>query len=65
VIAFVSQVAESVGPDGRYLHLGLTSSDVADTGLALQPGPRRALLKDCDRLLVALIARARIEAETG
>ena len=36
VIAFVSQVAESVGPDGRYLHLGLTSSDVVDTALALQ-----------------------------
>jgi adenylosuccinate lyase len=36
VIAFVSQVAESVGPEGRYLHLGLTSSDVVDTGLALQ-----------------------------
>ena len=36
VIAFVSQVAESVGPEGRFLHLGLTSSDVVDTGLALQ-----------------------------
>ena len=36
IIAFVSQVAESVGPEGRYLHLGLTSSDVVDTGLALQ-----------------------------
>jgi adenylosuccinate lyase len=36
VIAFVSQVAESVGPEGRYLHLGLTSSDVVDTALALQ-----------------------------
>ncbi|MDQ3127664.1 MAG: lyase family protein, partial [Chloroflexota bacterium] len=30
VIAFVSQVAESIGPEGRYLHLGLTSSDVVD-----------------------------------
>ena len=36
IIAFVSQVAEAVGPEGRYLHLGLTSSDVVDTGLALQ-----------------------------
>jgi adenylosuccinate lyase len=36
VIAFVSQVAEKVGEEGRYLHLGLTSSDVVDTGLALQ-----------------------------
>ena len=65
VIAFVSQVAESVGPEGRYLHLGLTSSDVVDTGLALQlraAGER--LLADCDRLLGALVARARTEADT-
>jgi adenylosuccinate lyase len=65
VIAFVSQVAESVGPEGRYLHLGLTSSDVVDTGLALQLQAAGALLlRDCDRLLAALIARARAEAET-
>ena len=65
VIAFVSQVAETVGPDGRYLHLGLTSSDVVDTGLALQLRAAGAiLLKDCDRLLAALVARARAEAET-
>jgi adenylosuccinate lyase len=65
VIAFVSQVAESVGPAGRYLHLGLTSSDVVDTGLALQlraAGER--LLEDCDALLTVLIARARAEADT-
>ncbi len=65
IIAFVSQVAESVGLEGRYLHLGLTSSDVVDTGLALQlraAGER--LLGDCDRLLVVLVARARIEADT-
>ena len=34
VIAFVSAVAESVGPEGRWLHYGLTSSDVVDTALA-------------------------------
>jgi adenylosuccinate lyase len=65
VIAFVSQVAETVGPEGRYLHLGLTSSDVVDTGLALQlraAGER--LLLDCDRLLAVLIGRARTEAGT-
>ena len=65
VIAFVSQVAESVGPEGRYLHLGLTSSDVVDTGLALQlraAGER--LLLDTDRLLAVLITRARGEAAT-
>ena len=65
VIAFVSQVAETVGSEGRFLHLGLTSSDVVDTGLALQlraAGER--LLADMDRLLVVLIARARAEAGT-
>ncbi len=65
VVAFVSQVAESVGSEGRYLHLGLTSSDVVDTALALQlraAGER--LLEDVDRLLAALVARARSEAGT-
>jgi adenylosuccinate lyase len=36
VIAFVSSVAEACGPEGRYLHLGLTSSDVLDTSFAVQ-----------------------------
>src|SRR4051812_27805005 len=65
VIAFVSQVAETVGSDGRYLHLGLTSSDVVDTALALQlraAGER--LLADCDRLLAILVTRARAESAT-
>jgi adenylosuccinate lyase len=36
VIAFVTQVGEGIGPESRYLHLGLTSSDVLDTALAVQ-----------------------------
>jgi adenylosuccinate lyase len=65
VIAFVSQVAEAIGPEGRYLHLGLTSSDVVDTALALQlRDAGQLLLRDADRLLAMLIARARSEAET-
>jgi adenylosuccinate lyase len=36
VAAFVQEVAETVGPAGRWVHFGLTSSDVLDTGLALQ-----------------------------
>jgi adenylosuccinate lyase len=65
VIAFVSQVAEVVGPEGRFLHLGLTSSDVVDTALALQlraAGER--LLAGADRLVAALVVRARAEAGT-
>ena len=65
VIAFVSQVAETVGPEGRFLHLGLTSSDVVDTALALQlRAAGELLLADADRLTTALIARARAEAGT-
>jgi adenylosuccinate lyase len=65
VIAFVSQVAESVGPEGRFLHLGLTSSDVVDTGLALQlRAAGDLLLGGADALLAALVARARSEADT-
>jgi adenylosuccinate lyase len=65
VIAFVSQVAETIGADGRFLHLGLTSSDVVDTALALQlraSGER--LLLGTDKLVGACIARARLEAGT-
>ncbi len=36
VIAFLTNVAENVGPASRYIHYGLTSSDVVDTGLAIQ-----------------------------
>jgi adenylosuccinate lyase len=36
VIAFLSNVAESVGPSARYIHRGLTSSDILDTGLSVQ-----------------------------
>jgi len=36
VIAFVSNMAENVGPHGRYIHYGMTSSDVLDTALAVQ-----------------------------
>ena len=65
VIAFVSQVAETVGEEGRYLHLGLTSSDVVDTGLALQlQVAGRRLIDDLDALIEALVARARAEAGT-
>jgi adenylosuccinate lyase len=65
VIAFVSQVAESIGPEGRYLHLGLTSSDVVDTALALQlRAAGELLLRDADRLVGVIVARARAEAGT-
>ena len=65
VVAFVTQVAERVGPDGRYLHLGLTSSDVVDTALALQlRAAGELLLRAADGFIATLVARARAEANT-
>ena len=59
VIAFVSDVAESVGPEGRWLHYGLTSSDVVDTALALLIREACDLIaKDLAALLDAVRTRA-------
>jgi adenylosuccinate lyase len=60
VIAFLTNLAEHVGPEARFVHQGMTSSDVLDTCLAVQLA-RAAdiLLADLDRVLAALEARAR------
>ncbi len=59
VIAFLTNVAEHVGSAARYLHYGMTSSDVLDTALALQLKAAGALLlAGVDRALAALRARA-------
>ena len=63
--AFVDVLAVSAGPAGRWVHHGLTSSDVLDTGLALQL--RRVgelVLPDARRLVDAFAQRARRHAET-
>jgi adenylosuccinate lyase len=65
VIAFVSQVAETVGPSGRFVHFGLTSSDVVDTALALQCRTAAdLLLSETDALIATLVGKAREHAET-
>jgi adenylosuccinate lyase len=59
VIAFTTHLAEFIGPDARFVHQGLTSSDVLDTSLAVQL--QRAsdiLIADVDALLAALKRRA-------
>jgi adenylosuccinate lyase len=59
VIAFLTHLAEFIGPDARFVHQGLTSSDVLDTCLAVQL--QRAadlLIADVDALLAALKRRA-------
>jgi adenylosuccinate lyase len=57
VIAFVTQVAETVGPEGRFLHLGLTSSDVVDTGFAVQLRDAAVLLLAGQERLIAVLRR--------
>ncbi len=59
VIAFLTSVAEHVGPEARFLHQGMTSSDVLDTCLAVQlTRASDLLLEGVDRVLAALERRA-------
>jgi len=59
VIAFLTHLAEFVGPDARFVHQGMTSSDVLDTCLNIQlTRAADLLLADLDRLLAALKTRA-------
>jgi len=59
VIAFVSSLTEVIGQDGRFIHMGLTSSDVLDTALAVQLKEASGLLlEDLDQLLAVLKRRA-------
>jgi adenylosuccinate lyase len=63
--AFVDVLAASAGPAGRWIHHGLTSSDVLDTGLALQlQAVGEIVLPDARRLVAALAAKAREHTHT-
>lgn len=65
VIAFLTSVAEHVGEDSRYVHQGMTSSDVVDTAFAVQMQQAAdILLADLDKLLAALEKRAREHKDT-
>lgn len=59
VIAFLTSVAEHVGPESRFAHQGMTSSDVLDTCLAVQMARASDLLiAGCERVMAALKTRA-------
>ena len=59
VIAFLTAVGEKIGPESRWVHFGMTSSDVIDTGMALQIRDAGNLVRTgVDRLCEALRARA-------
>jgi adenylosuccinate lyase len=60
IIAFLSSVAEFIGDDARYLHVGMTSSDVMDTALAMQFKEASAIIEqDIKDLMRALRSQAR------
>ncbi len=64
IIAFVSSITEQCGPEGRYMHLGLTSSDVLDTAFAVQLVRAMDLLIDEAQTLAGAI-RAQAEKYRG
>ena len=65
VTAFLSSVTETLGPEGLWLLLGLTSSDMLDTALALQMGEAGSLLlQDMDEALAALETQALAHKDT-
>jgi adenylosuccinate lyase len=65
VIAFLTNVAEHVGPEARFLHQGMTSSDVLDTALAVQlKEAADLLLQDIDAVIAAIRGRALEHAHT-
>ncbi len=64
VIAFLTNVGEYVGPESRFIHLGMTSSDVLDTCLSVQMKQSGELLLDDLKRLVEILARRAKEFKT-
>ena len=65
VIAFTTSVAEFIGPSSRFVHMGLTSTDVVDTALCLQiQDASTILLEDIDDLLSILKEKALLYKDT-
>ncbi len=65
VVAFISDVSQSIGPDAKYLHMGLTSSDLLDTTLGVQLGEASdILIDDLKRLLKSISAKAKKYKDT-
>ena len=64
VIAFLTNVGEHVGPESRFIHLGMTSSDVLDTALAVQMKQSGELLMDGLRRLGEVLGRRAREFKT-
>src|SRR5947209_185878 len=61
IISFLRSIQEQLGPEGRFIHLGLTSSDVLDTGLAVQIKEAGQLLAESLAKLTDAVAQAAIQ----
>ncbi|HEY4384584.1 MAG TPA: adenylosuccinate lyase [Ktedonobacteraceae bacterium] len=61
VISFLRSIQEQLGPEGRFIHLGLTSSDVLDTGLGAQLKEAGALLAASLKTLTDAVAQAAVK----
>jgi adenylosuccinate lyase len=61
IISFLRSIQEQLGPEGRFIHLGLTSSDVLDTALALQIKEAGVLLQAKLSELIAAVAKQAVE----
>lgn len=65
VIAFLTNISENVGESARFVHMGLTSSDVIDTALALQiKRASQILLEDLDKLTATVLVQAKKHKRT-
>ena len=65
LIAFLTNVNENVGDNSRYIHMGMTSSDVIDTALALQmKDAGKIILNDIDELIKTIKEKAKEHKET-
>ncbi len=64
IVAFVTNVSEYIGQDAKYLHMGLTSSDVIDTTLGVQlAAATDILIEDVEKLLKVLAKKARLHKD--
>jgi adenylosuccinate lyase len=61
VISFLRSVQEKLGPEGRFLHLGMTSSDMLDTALSVQLTQAGILLRDQLDTLIETVSRLAVE----
>jgi len=61
VIAFLTNVAEYIGPSSRYIHYGMTSSDILDTALAIQMVRAGKLIKQELEMLIKILGQRAVE----